>query len=147
MSKRFLHALAIVGSLSLISIPSLFAGDGLDVKANIPFSFHAGKETLAKGEYEIRQKADDPGTLVVRSANGKKEEFVLTNEVTDPNLKHKSELVFDLFGTEHYLKQVWEEGLVVGREVPLHEGKSSGSVRVGAQHVGPMKKAAKASHY
>jgi hypothetical protein len=96
------------------------AEDGMEVKANVPFSFYAGDEKLPAGNYVFTlDDASSPTVLVIDTPNGKRHEFVLTEGERDTSgPANRSELVFDHYGQDHFLAEVRVEGLELGRELP-----------------------------
>jgi hypothetical protein len=99
-------------SMSLLAV-SAFADTTDNVKADIPFAFYAGNQMFPAGNYVF--SVDDqeaPRLLTIESQNGEHHGFVLTDMKAKANgqVINKTGLVFNLYGTEHFLSQVQLQG-------------------------------------
>ena len=82
-----------------------------DVEANIPFKFMVGDTSLPAGKYTIKRVDDqDPSTLEIRSADDSIAVAFLTESSQANRIPTKSELVFDRYGNQYFLSQIWTEG-------------------------------------
>ena len=78
------------------------------VKADIPFDFKIGTMTLPRGIYTVQPNSDS-GTLLVRRTDYTASAMVITNGL-ERRLTAKGKLVFNRYGTEYFLSQVWMPG-------------------------------------
>lgn len=106
----------IVGfGVALVAAFTLCAQNTSRLVAEIPFDFQAGKVMLPAGKYEV-----DLGRLngVVLLANEDRtaSAFINCNHKYSNTLNETGKLVFNRYGNEYFLSQVWPYGNV-GREV------------------------------
>ena len=78
------------------------------VQADIPFDFKVGTMALPRGLYTVQPNSGS-GTLLVRRADGTASAFVMTNGL-ERRLTAEGKLVFNRYGTEYFLSQVWIPG-------------------------------------
>ncbi len=115
--------LIAAGVLSLSAAAPGFTGDGTAIRAEVPFAFHAGKLVFPPGSYVFTvDQSSEPGLLTIQDRNGPEHELLLTvpeHRRTGPAPETK--LVFDRYGNDHFLAQVWVAGLDEGRAIPKAE--------------------------
>lgn len=118
MSRSLPVALAL-GSLVLMGTGSAYAQSSESVQAQIPFDFKVGRTTLPAGEYRVKyDPAEEPGLLTVRSADGHREVFVLTQPVAvRKDRSNADKLVFEREGTRYVLSEVFTEDSSTGLEI------------------------------
>jgi len=87
------------------------------IQADIPFEFIVGNTTLPAGTYTFTKPTSTPGVLLIRSLDGHESLVVMTRDVqeglTPPD---ETKLVFNRYGDQYFLAQVWTIGTVSGRE-------------------------------
>jgi hypothetical protein len=88
----------------------------LQLHANIPFSFVAGRATLNAGQYTVDQ---GKGLITVKSVNGKANAFLLTATEQCGAIQTASRLVFHRYGDTYLLSQIWTRGDTCGRLAPV----------------------------
>jgi hypothetical protein len=72
-----------MGAALLLATMQAVAQNGR-IRADIPFDFTVNKKTLAAGVYDVaRVHADNPGTLLIRSLDGRRAAYVLSKSVGD----------------------------------------------------------------
>lgn len=101
-----------------------FALEGTEVRANIPFAFVVGEKSFPAGEYLFRlDDPTEPEALMVESPDGTRHDFALTETDTLPREEaaKESKLVFDRYGNDHYLAEIWIAGHEQGRMIPMSE--------------------------
>jgi hypothetical protein len=98
---------------------SAYAQSSESVQAQIPFDFKVGRTTLPAGEYRVKyDPAEEPGLLTVRSADGHREVFVLTQPVAvRKDRSNADKLVFEREGTRYVLSEVFTEDSSTGLEI------------------------------
>ena len=84
------------------------------MKVNIPFAFSIDNHTLPAGTYYVRAVTPEHNIAPV-SADGKRSVIVndMPNYASDPSLNTR--LVFQKYGNEYFLSQVWTKGENVAR--------------------------------
>lgn len=105
--------------LVLAAATGVVYAQGYDmVKATIPFAFTVKGETLPAGDYEVfAADQEDPTVWVIHSATGDAVASVPTELVEAEAPVTQTELVFDVIGQQHFLRDVWVEGSRDGREI------------------------------
>ena len=106
MKIQVLRNIAILGLFFVLAIASVQAQTPSRVEVNIPFDFSAGKSTLKAGAYSVKRTAGN--ALAIRSADGKTTALLnapLT--IGARNSKAGERLVFNKYGDQYFLSQVW----------------------------------------
>jgi hypothetical protein len=98
-----------------------FADSADNVRADVPFAFYAGNHMFPAGNYVF--SVDDqeaPRLLTIESQNGERHGFVLTDLRAEAKNQviNKTELVFNLYGTQHFLSEVQLQGDDQLRTIP-----------------------------
>lgn len=120
MKKAILFSMGL-GALMLFAA-SVFAQSQEEVKAHVPFSFVAGKETLPAGDYNfILDYENAQMVLGIRSKDGKSHDVMLAESQGEPRTATESKLVFEQIGDMHYLSQVQVTGYDTKDIVPQTE--------------------------
>jgi hypothetical protein len=103
MKHQILKTIAILGLFFMLAMTSVSAQTTGKVEVKIPFDFTAGKATFKAGTYSIKR-------VSIRSLDGK------TTKLIDAPLaigardsKAGERLVFNQYGDQYFLSQVWVE--------------------------------------
>jgi hypothetical protein len=90
------------------------------VQVNVPFAFSVGNTKLPAGKYQISTLDDSNKILELRSDNGRTSVLFDTQDVEarGDQIPSKTEVVFDRFGDQYFLTQVWVAGEASGSELP-----------------------------
>lgn len=95
--------------LMLLAATCAPAQSSFTLKADIPFDFTVGKETLTAGEYTLVSGiAGGPATILLRGNANRSGAFLLTNvdrwgEPEEP----QAQLVFHRYGDRYFLAELW----------------------------------------
>jgi len=122
MKKQITKAFVMVSLVSLLTlaaaVQSAQAQSRINYTANIPFAFTVGNTTLPPGLYTVTEikTADGAGILQV-SAKGKDGVFRLTDRVQVNKPRAKTVLVFNQYGEQYFLAEMWRRGESEGRLV------------------------------
>jgi len=106
MKKTVTTIIAAVGLFLTLAVASVSAQTPTGAEVNIPFDFSAGKASLKAGTYVIIRKSDS--MLQVRQANEKR--TILVNApltIGSRDYRAGERLVFNRYGDEYFLTQVW----------------------------------------
>lgn len=87
--------------------------------ANIPFAFAVGNQECPAGVWNIQQSASNPAILTIESRDGKHRFVVTATSVTRNDAYAPAQLVFNQYGAERFLSQVWRSQ---GPGSQLHPG-------------------------
>jgi len=106
MKNRATSMLALAGLFLVLAVAKVPGQTPTKVVVNVPFDFMAGKANLKAGTYSIRRL--NGNALSIRSADGRTSAIVnapLT--IGSRDFKAGERLVFNRYGTEYFLSQVW----------------------------------------
>src|SRR5205085_3024627 len=91
------------------------------LKASIPFNFQIGRQTLPAGDYTISFVNPDSNlhTLLIKSDDGRNAKMLQLTAVEARQMQDTGRLVFNRYGADYFLAQVWtpadSTGLTVRR--------------------------------
>jgi hypothetical protein len=85
-----------------------------DMRATIPFDFHAGDKTLPAGEYLIHEEG--PLVWLRGEAGGTPSPIMLTFGVSGRE-PHQARLDFNCYGSDYFLTKVWDPYSRDGRQL------------------------------
>lgn len=88
------------------------------VVADIPFDFIVGKHECPAGVWSIERHHSNPAILTLESRDGKHRFMVTAGLATGTEHLGKAQLVFNQYGGERFLSQVWRHGAVGSRLQP-----------------------------
>lgn len=124
--KRSLFAAGLFASLACYS---LTAQSG-NLLVNVPFDFLVGKVSMPAGEYTISQAHQ---VVTLRNTTGHLSGvIVLTNGEYRPNDQAEGKLVFNRYGNEYYLSNIWTPNNPLGRVFPKSPREKELMSRLGA---------------
>jgi hypothetical protein len=134
MNRRRLLMAAVL--LTQAAVASAFGGT--TVRADVPFPFYAGEVRFPAGRYLFTVDAPgDPGLVAIHSQNGREHEMLLTiPDRQSVALPTDTKLVFDRYGKDSFLSQIWVAGLPEVRAVP--KGEIARERAALATHQGPL---------
>jgi hypothetical protein len=128
--------------LVLAAAGAVFAMSDEKVEAKIPFQFTVHNKAMAAGDYEVYDSSTaETGSMVIRLTKGGVEETFLVEPTEALEPAAKTELVFDVVGTKHFLRQIWIVGEKIGQQIApckaeqelLGKGTNKSERRVSAQ--------------
>ncbi|HEX8844124.1 MAG TPA: hypothetical protein VF791_05745 [Pyrinomonadaceae bacterium] len=121
MRKQSLRIFLMIGLFAILAPLSVQAQSSSEQTASIPFSFNVGNKSFPAGEYRVTRinPASDKTALVIRSADGRMSKLVLTMNVQDSKTHESAKLVFNRYGDQYYLAQVWTPADNTGLELPV----------------------------
>jgi hypothetical protein len=116
MKKKLYSTFAMLSLALLMAVVSVQAQSSGKLEVNIPFEFQIGSRTLPAGDYSIKRLTQN--SVLVRSADGKRSAIAQTPKTITANEKGKQEkLVFNQYGDQYFLSQVWMVRGGDGREL------------------------------
>jgi hypothetical protein len=105
-----------------MTVVSVYAMNGQEVIANVPFSFIAGEKSFPAGDYTFTvDDPDAPILLAIKNKKGEKLDIMLTQSKNLRKAADQSKLVFEKYGNQSYLSQVWVAGMSTVQVVPQSE--------------------------
>lgn len=123
-------------SVALLAAASAFAQGPQTLIFPIPFPFHVGASVLPAGDYTVDTNAA-PGVIRMRSADCKSAVMIIANAVEAQAAATRGKLVFNKYGDEYFLSQLWKPGSNVGKQLPQtrREIELAAAVRRGLEPV------------
>ena len=117
----------VVAKMSLLAVMTIIAASvsanaqslNYRLTANIPFDFSVAGQKLPAGKYWINRAQQGNGDTVIqiRSTDGHSSITRLTIPVFGSKPSKTSSLVFNRYGDEYFLSEIWPVGAVTGREL------------------------------
>jgi len=113
MTKKLVSTLA--GLVLLLAVAPLYAGSILNHEMTIviPFVFTVGDKLLPAGDYTVQVNQEN-GTVVLRH-EGQDPLMILTNRKESPSATLRGKLVFQRYGTDIFLAEVWSQANATGQ--------------------------------
>jgi hypothetical protein len=106
MKNQIQKTTAIFGLFFMLAITSVQAQTPSRAEVKVPFDFVIGKVLFKAGTYSFRKVTDN--TLTVRDVNGKGTTLVdAPLSIGSRDSKAGERLVFNQYGTQYFLSQVW----------------------------------------
>ena len=118
MKKKLYSTFATLGLAILLMVASVQAQSVGKLEVNIPFEFQVGSKTLPAGQYSVKRLSQS--SMLIRSADGQFSLIAQTPKVLTSDEKGKAlmeKLVFNKYGQQYFLSQVWMVRGSDGREL------------------------------
>jgi hypothetical protein len=133
MEGKVIKRLTMLSLVSMFTLCAAVASANAQlsnpIRAKIPFDFNVGEKKLAAGEYTFSRLSgfSDNKLMSVSGADASAHVFQSTfgAEVLTP--KNKSTLVFNRYGDQYFLEQIWSGGEQEGTQVP--QSRSERTIR------------------
>jgi hypothetical protein len=115
------HLLAL--SIALLSVVAIYPRKANaqiigGLQANIPFQFHAGAASLPAGNYRIRMLDNNNLTLMeISNLDGTRSALIQVQDTDANSTPTKSELIFNKYGDQYFLAEMFDEGDASGSKV------------------------------
>jgi hypothetical protein len=103
-------------AVALIAATTVFAQGSERLVVQVPFGFHVGASTLPSGAYTVSTDAA-PGVVKLRSADSKTSVMIIANSVQTLSAPTQGKLIFNKYGDEYFLSQIWKAGNGTGSEL------------------------------
>jgi hypothetical protein len=122
-------------SVALLAAASVFAQGSQRLIVQVPFGFHVGNSVLPAGGYTVDTAT--PSVLRLRSDDSKSSVMILTNPVEQFKMPSQGKLIFNKYGDEYFLSQVWAPGYNTGSELrkTKREFEAAASVRRSTEYI------------
>ena len=119
MKKQLYMVVTIIALITVAGLSSVKAQTSLSLKANIPFAFSVGNQTMPAGEYTVRctNPSSDMKVLQLRSSDGHETALVRTSSVSG-KIQDDAKLVFNRYGDQYFFAQAWLPADSIGMQAP-----------------------------
>ena len=104
------HTFVTAAFLGLLLMPALAPLYAESLKVEVPFDFVAAQATLPAGEYRVSQNVPAQGMVRLVSSNGSSAAICLTQGIQSNRPSSTAKLIFNRYGSQYFLSQVWSEG-------------------------------------
>ena len=101
-------------SVALLSAAYMFGQEPQRITVQIPFGFHVGDSMLPPGQYTVATEVQN-GVVRLRSADFQSSVMALTNGIEPRTRSNEAKLVFNRYGNEYFLSQIWTSSTDPGR--------------------------------
>lgn len=110
MKRKLIYLSLFLGAISIVGGSKAQAQVLGELKASIPFEFHAGGATLPAGTYTIRVVDSlEDNLLEIRGDDNHRAALIDTRDAHSPVLPKTSELVFNHTGSDYYLTSIFDQ--------------------------------------
>jgi hypothetical protein len=119
MKKQVITIMAVAVFFATLAVTSAQAQNAGNMSVSIPFDFAVAGKTLPAGDYNVRRSIEGNRELTAIRNRDKTEAVYLfqTHPVQTNEVQSESKLVFNKYGNEYFLSQVWISGRTVGQEL------------------------------
>jgi hypothetical protein len=123
-------------SVALLEAASMYAQGSQKLTVQVPFGFHVGDSILPSGEYIVSTDVA-PGVVRVRSADARSSVMILSMPTQTLATPTTGKLVFNKYGDEYFLSQIWKAGVNTGNKLrqSRREVEVAASTRRGIQSI------------
>ena len=120
MKKQSLRIFLMFCVLAIVAVSPVEAQSSNEQTATIPFSFNVGGKTFPAGEYSVKRlnPQSDNAALAITSIDGRMSKVVLTTPVLASRVQESAKLIFNRYGEQYFLAQVWTPADATGLELP-----------------------------
>ena len=121
MRKAYLKIFLTLSLFAILAaVPTASAQSVNEQTASVPFSFNVGDKSFPAGVYRVRQlnPASDRVALEIKSADGRRGKITLTSFVHNNKATERARLVFNRYGEQYFLTEVWTPALDAGLRLP-----------------------------
>jgi hypothetical protein len=116
--KRQLLLIVVATFLVAVGVGSVRAQNAGAMAVSVPFDFAAGGKMLPAGAYLVRRNiAGARVTVQLRSIDGRRSLDLPIHTVGGTDVQAESRLVFNKYGDQYFLSQVWLSGRSIGEEL------------------------------
>ena len=117
MNKRtFLFAITL--SVLLPVMATRVVAQNRELVADIPFNFTVCSQQMPAGKYKVRPMTSaSTNVLLVRSEDGQFAEITCTHDLRSSKAASEGKLVFNRYGNQHFLTELWFQGEMTGNQV------------------------------
>jgi hypothetical protein len=105
----------ILAMFLLLAVGVGYAQEG--IKVSVPFDFTVGKQTFPAGEYTVAPMPMSLNKMLLRNRTGEVLIFMQTNPAESRERANSARLVFNQYGGEYFLTQIWQGGSDFGQQL------------------------------
>ncbi|HKY29537.1 MAG TPA: hypothetical protein VJM12_16480 [Pyrinomonadaceae bacterium] len=115
MSRKTFPFVLVFGMLLATNV---VAQTSQELVANIPFSFTVCQEQLPAGKYKVRPVTSaNPRVVLIATENNRPIEMICTHDVQGKKPSTTGKLIFNRYGNQYFLSELWVQGETTGRQL------------------------------
>ena len=123
MSRKIFPFVIVVGMLLATNV---VAQTSQELVANIPFNFTVCREQLPAGKYKVRPVTSaNPRIVLVATADNRPIEMICTHDVQSKKPATTGKLIFNRYGNQYFLSELWLQGETTGRQLGKTEAEDA----------------------
>jgi hypothetical protein len=122
MKREMLRTIVTSSLFVAVVASTVIAQSSPRLRADVPFSFHAGSTVLPSGKCTINRPSSTNSMILVRSGD-RKAAYVMSNNKEKGNPAESSRLVFRRYGDQYFLAQIWTKGETAGLSFPVSKAE------------------------
>ncbi len=104
----------LLSVFAVLSTAIVNAQETFRLKVSVPFSFHIGQSVMPAGEYDVRTQDASHNVLTFYSPVGNAVATIVTTPARKTESQEKGRLVFNRYGAEYFLAEVWNSNSKAG---------------------------------
>ena len=117
MTTYALKAFAVLAIAMTLAVAPALAKQNDEMTMTVPFAFTVGDTTLPAGTYRVQRTSATTGTYLISNADGDETATVTSPAKVQANGDARAKLVFDVYGGEYFLAQIWMPASFSGTEL------------------------------
>ncbi len=115
---------SILLALTVLLLATAAQAQTTNVKATIPFDFVVGDHAYSAGEYTVKSLSQSSAAIRIDNADASEKGMTLSNACSKAQPADGTTLVFQRFGDNYFLYQIWTAGNSLGREFPMSKAEA-----------------------
>ena len=117
--KQLILVLAMIVCIGGIRVSTANAQSADTIAVSIPFAFTVSNRSFPAGDYLLRRSIQGAGVVMQLRHEPTKESVQITmHTLRRLDIQKKSKLVFNCYGDQYFLSQIWIAGRSQGNELP-----------------------------
>jgi hypothetical protein len=112
-----------LGMLGLLWVCTLATAQAQSMRFNIPFDFVAAGTTFPAGDYRVAKSYPNQSTVSLTGEKGGPNAICLTNSLQSLHVSETGKLIFNRYGNQYFLSQVWAPGAQIGQRLPASKAE------------------------
>jgi len=118
MKKQMMTLMAVAVFVMTLTVVSVHGQNAGNLAVTIPFEFATAGKTLPAGDYYVRRSLDGARVVMrIESKDGSLSIYLPTHVAQSAEIQPESKLVFNKYGGQLFLSQVWTAGRSAGEEL------------------------------
>ena len=113
------QAFSLISLLSLLLVAGSAIAQTIHVRGDIPFNFVVGNKTYPAGTYDVGSiDIRNSRTLLLKARDGNASAMINSNAAESLTPANQTKLIFNRYGNQYFLSQVWVNGARLGHQLP-----------------------------